>query len=182
MSTNNISPISTRSSARKFLLWFFLCCSLPLVAAKLAVEFSWFTGGINNKGQWLEQEIQLLSVSPGPHWYLVYIPAHECDLSCEGSLSLLQQIHLSFGRQQQEIVPLILAAKAPPQLGYFPSLTWRAASAQSADLHNQIFIVNRKGIAILRYPAARDQQQMLSVGKDIRTDLRRLLAYDRGGA
>jgi hypothetical protein len=182
MYVNSASSIPLRQSTKKFFVLFFLCCSLPFIAAKLALQFSWFTAGATNKGQWLEQGVQLFPVTNSQqHWHLVYVQARECKSYCELALYTLQQIYTGFGRQQEQINPVILAEQAPKQLSNFPLVRWQTASLQLPELQDHIVIANQKGVAILRYPVLRDREHMLIVGKDIRSDLRRLMAYDRGG-
>lgn len=193
MPANNISPSSNPQGSKLFLLGFFLCCSLPFMAAKLALEFSWFNAGVGSRGQWLEREIQLLppAVKPGyplssaqasqQQWSLVYVQAQACDSGCERGLYTMQQLYLGLTGQQEKISLVILADKTPQQLNDFPAISWRPSSVSLDGLENQIFIVNQQGIAILRYSAAQDSQQILQLSRDIRKDLRRLLAFDRGG-
>lgn len=193
MLANNISSIPSSRRSNKFLLWFLLCCGLPLLAAKLALEFSWFTAGVDSRGQWLDSEIQLLPQAADStrreatqqesqsHWRLVYVQARQCDSDCELALYTMQQLYFGLVGQQEKIGLAILADKIPQQLSHFPAVGWQLAPDNMNSFQNQIFIVNRQGIAILRYPAAQDPQQMLQMSKDIRKDLRRLLAFDRGG-
>lgn len=181
MLANNLTPISAQSANKKFLLLFFLCCSLPFIAAKLALAFYWLPVGVTNKGQWLEQEIQLLPVAaPTPqHWHLVYVQEQRCSLHCELALYAIQQIKSGLGRQQDQVGALILADKTPEQLAHFSTIQWLPFSANSTELQGHIFIVNQQGLALLRYPVVSDNEHMLMIGKDIRADLRRLMAYDR---
>ena len=168
----------------KFLLLFFLCISLPFVAAKLALHYGWFNSGTNNKGHWLEREIQLLPATAHTkqHWHLVYVQAQQCDASCELALYTMQQLYIGFGRKQTALSTLILAEQAPAQLAKFPSIAWQAPTTSVPELQNQILIVNQQGLVLLRYPVPLDQAGMLVVGKGIRTDLLRLMNYDRVGA
>lgn len=179
MLANNLTPATAPSANKKFLLLFFICCALPFVAAKLALEFSWFAAGATNKGQWLEREIKVLPASTQTHWRLVYVQANSCDASCELALYTLQQIHSSLGRKQIQIHNLVLADQSPPQLTRYAHIEWQAANLALPELQNHIVIVNQQGVALLRYPAIEDQAHMLTVGKDIRADLRRLMNYDR---
>ena len=185
MQANNPSQFSLQEPNRKFLLLFFLCCSLPFIAAKLALEFSWFTPGVTNKGQWLEKNVQLLPVTqqhfPQKRWSLVYVQAQKCNRSCELALYTLQQIYIGFGRQQEQLNSLIIADQAPSQLTAYPAVQWQNNDVQLSELEGNIFIVNLQGLAILRYPVVQDREQMLTIGKYIRTDLQHLMAYDRGG-
>jgi hypothetical protein len=186
MQVNN-SQLSQQEPNRKFLMLFFLCCTIPFVAAKLALEFSWFTAGVTNKGQWLEKDIQLLPAShtqqylPQKRWHLVYVQAQGCNSSCEFALYTLQQIYTGFGRQQEQLDSLIVADQTPSQLTRYPAVHWQASNVRSSGLEDNILIVNQEGLAILRYPVLQNREQMLVIGKYIRTDLRRLMAYDRSG-
>jgi hypothetical protein len=178
---------SNRSLSKStFLILFCVCSSLPFVAAKLALEFGWFHAGVNNKGQWLEREIQLLPASAHTQqrWHLVYVQAQACDGYCEIALYTLQQLYIGFGRKQDDVSALIVAAQAPAQLERFVAIKWQApiTSTVTQELQNQIVIVNQQGLVLLRYPVTLDPKGMLVVGKDIRTDLLRLMNYDRVGA
>jgi hypothetical protein len=181
MFANNLTPASSSTANKKFLLLFFICCALPFVAAKFALEFSWFSAGATNKGQWLEREIQVLPPSNQlqPHWRLVYVQAKICDASCELALYTMQQIDSGLGRQQTQLNNLLLADKIPPQLTRFTNIQWHPVNLTLPELQNHILIVNQQGVALLRYPTIQDQAHMFSVGKDIRADLRHLMNYDR---
>jgi hypothetical protein len=179
MLANNLTPAIAPFANKKFLLLFIICCALPFVAAKLALEFSWLAAGATNKGQWLEREIKVLPASTQTHWRLVYVQANNCDASCELALYTLQQIHSGLGRKQVQINNVILADKMPQQLAHFASIQWQPTNVALPELQNHIVIVNQQGLALLRYPAIHDQAHMLAVGKDIRADLRRLMNYDR---
>lgn len=171
-------------SSRKFLFLFFLCCSLPVVAAKLYLESGWLAKSeTNNKGQWMQQEIKLLDVhsKESSHWHLVYVQAGDCTKICEHTLYTLQQLYTGFGRKQMNVKPLVLSNSKLNQLAQFPSLGWQQDAQPVTELQNTIVIVNQQGFALLRYPVTDDLNQMIKTAKDIRTDLIRLMSYDRGG-
>ena len=170
-------------SKSTFLLLFILCCSLPFIAAKLVLEFGWFNSDTSNKGQWLDKEIQLLPENERTqlHWHLVYVQSNECDANCEAALYLMQQLYIGLGRKQDEINTLIVSERTPEQLTKFSHVKWQAQTQSIPELQNHISIVNQKGLALLRYPVTTDPATMLVVGKGIRTDLLRLMNYDRVG-
>ncbi len=178
-----MSKASRPLSKSTFLLLFILCCSLPFIAAKLVLEFGWFNSDTSNKGQWLNKEIQLLPADERTqlHWHLVYVQASECDANCEVALYLMQQLYIGLGRKQDEINTLIVAERAPAQLVKFSHIKWQAPVTSAPELQNHILIVNQKGLVLLRYPVTTDSDDMLVVGKGIRTDLLRLMNYDRVG-
>ncbi len=170
-------------SKSKFLFLFILCSSLPLIAAKLALQYGWFNAGVSNKGQWLDHEIQLLPATEHPQlrWHLVYVQAQQCDANCEIALYTMQQLYIGFGRKQDEFNALIVAEQSPAELAKFSFITWQAPKTSEPELQNHILIVNQQGMVLLRYPVSLDPAVMLGVGKDIRTDLLRLMNYDRAG-
>lgn len=179
-------------SSRKFFILFIVCAVVPLVAAQLSLSLGWFNQGGNNKGQWLEHEIQLLpdashSVQNNPagnavHWHLVYVQAQVCDQQCEQALFILQQLYSGMGRKQLKIKPLVMAQQQPAQLNKFPAIGWRPEQSATNELQNQIVIVNQRGLVLLRYPVADSPEHMRDLARDIRTDLLRLINYDRSGA
>lgn len=178
--------MTTIPQQRTFLLLFFLCCSLPVLLAKLALEFGWFTPGITNKGQWLEQEITLTSDEKSfneKRWHLVYVRANECDQSCELVLYTLQQLYSGLAARKERVTMLILADRQPHQLENFRDLAWRTAGVNFANsyLENQIVLVNPQGVALLHYPITAEPLAMVALAKAIRTDLLRLLAFERSG-
>jgi hypothetical protein len=179
-------------NSRNFFILFIGCAAVPLVAAQLSLSMGWFSQGGNNKGQWLQHEIQLLpdaslsakenSVSSNVHWHLVYVQAAACDQACEQALYTLQQLYSGMGRKQLKIKPLVMAAQEPAQLKQFPAIGWQSEQSVATELQNQIVIVNQRGLVLLRYPVADSPEHMRDLARDIRTDLLRLINYDRSGA
>jgi hypothetical protein len=175
-------------SSRKFFALFLLCAVIPLAAAKLSLEMGWFDHS-NNKGNWLAHEIHLLPESAArERWRLVYVQADDCDSHCDHALTIMQQLYVGLGRKQANMKPLILAAKSPATLDRFPAINWQqdvispSKLPNKNELHNHIVIVNQQGLVLLRYPVADDVEEMQTTAKAIRSDLLRLMNYDRGGA
>lgn len=175
-------------TSRKFFSLFLLCALVPLAAAKLSLAMGWFSHGAVNKGYWLEREIELLPDADlhGAAWRLVYIAPENCAQSCEQALYGLQQLYTGLGRKQVNIQPLVIANNRPVALGKFSAIVWQSPENNlnkdvTDELHDQIVIVNRDGLALLRYPINSNVAHMEIITKDIRTDLLRLLNYDRKG-
>jgi len=170
-----------------FLLFFFLCCSLPVLAAKLALELGWFTPGVTNKGQWFKTEIKILpdiksTSRTNQRWHLVYVQTKECRQPCEIALYTLQQLYSGLAAHQERVEVSIIADQAPRQLTGFRDIAWQANGTSQSSLENKIVLVNPQGIALLHYPVANDSLAMMTIAKDIRTDLLRLLSFDRSGS
>jgi hypothetical protein len=179
-------------SSRKFFILFIACAAVPIIAAQISLSMGWFNQASINKGQWLQHEIQLLSdvtagVGTQPtnnsvHWHLVYVQAAVCDQQCERALFTLQQLYMGMGRKQLKIKPLVMAQQQPAQLNKFPAIGWQPEQTAANELQNQIVIVNQRGLVLLRYPVADSPEQLRDLAKNIRTDLIRLINYDRSGA
>lgn len=170
-------------TSRKFFSLFLICVLLPLVAAKVSLAMGWFNQTAVNKGYWLEQEIELL---PGVDydtaaWRLVYLAPEHCAQTCVQALYSLQQLYTGLGRKQLSIQPIIAAPSYPANLNDYSAITWLQKNSSVHELHDQIVIVNRDGLALLRYPVHSDREQMKNITQDIRADLLRLMNYDRSG-
>lgn len=178
-------------SSRNFFILFVACALVPLIAAQLSLSMGWFQQGSTNKGQWLQHEIQLLpdasdsssnTMDNNVHWHLVYVQAAVCDQQCELALFTLQQLYSGMGRKQLKVKPLVMAQQQPVQLNNFPAIGWQPEPGTANELQNQIVIVNQRGLVLLRYPVADNPEHMRELAKNIRTDLLRLINYDRSGA
>jgi hypothetical protein len=170
-------------TSRKFFSLFVLCALIPLAAAKLSLELGWFSQAAVNKGQWVEHDIELLPdvSSTAAAWRLVYLAPKDCAESCTQVLYSLQQLYLGLGRKQLQIQPIIMAPSKLEQLENYAALEWSPNNVSQHELHDQIVIVNRDGLALLRYPVPNAREEMRNLAQDIRTDLLRLMNYDRSG-
>jgi hypothetical protein len=179
-------------NSRIFFILFTACAAVPLIAAQISLSMGWFSQASTNKGQWLRHEIQLLpgatsiaaekSINTSVHWHLVYVQPAVCDQQCERALFTLQQLYAGMGRKQLKIKPVVIAQTQPAQLNKFPAIAWQSQQHTANELQNQIVIVNQRGLALLRYPVDENPEYMQNLAKNIRTDLLRLINYDRSGA
>lgn len=184
-------------SSRKFLSLFLLCALVPLAAAWASLRFGWFAGAPTvNHGEWLTQELRLLPAPArgGGQWHLVYVPAAEGEPTCaagdeaaapasrcEQALLILQQLHAGLGRKQARVQALVLAAENPAARARYPQVEWQPAQVSDAALQGRIVLVDPRGLALLRYAVEPGPQQAQRVAGDIRSDLLRLMNYDRSG-
>jgi hypothetical protein len=173
--------------ARKFLILFVVSALVPLALAKLSLSMGWFQDKTVNKGEWVESGLPLLAnpASGKVHWHLAYITKNECDQTCELALQTLQQLYVGLGRKQTKIKLLLIAeanstATKPTKLQELPQFEWVSTQTEITALEKHFVIMNQQGMALLRYKAAATPDDMSRVAKDIRTDLLRLMNYDRG--
>ena len=185
-------------SGRRFFLLFFLCAVVPFAAAKLSLSYGWFDSGATNKGQWLEQEIQLIPAlaSGDMHWTVAYVTGEQCEKNCLETIGLLQQLYTGLGRKQLGAQALFITTNASnpgiiPQ--HFSVINTVLLAHGNTDnnipgkntisaeqlrlLEHHFVIINQHGLVLLRYPLS--AQAPAQVAADMRSDLLRLINYDR---
>lgn len=168
-------------SKNKFLALFLVFCFLPLLLAKLALHFDWFEGGTVSQGEWLQEEIFALPALEAHEkvWRLAVVPAGTCDELCEQGLYLVQQMFIGLGRKQAQVQPLLASAEPITELKQrFPVFTWQQATNHS-EIDNFIVIIDVQGLVLLRYPLSSDELSQADIARHIRSDLLKLMNYDR---
>lgn len=173
-------------SGKRFFLLFFLCALVPFAAAKLSLSYGWFNNGATNKGQWLEHEIKLIpALANGDmHWSIAYVTAKKCEASCLDAVRLLQQLYAGLGRKQlgaQVLLATADAANIEIVKQHFPTiktaLIQQDVQKQFPPFEQQFVVINQQGVALLQYSTA--EKLPAQVAADIRSDLLRLINYDR---
>lgn len=169
----------------KFFALFLFCVGAPLALAKLSLQQGWFSDGeTNNKGKWVKDEVRVSLPNPGDagvDWYLVYVAGDDCHKTCEQALYTLQQLHTGLGRKQVKLKTLVSSATKPPHLDNYAALNWIESSTSLETFNNKILLLNEDGLALLQYDTAEQMETMITLARDIRSDLNRLMNYDRGG-
>lgn len=169
----------------KFFALFLFCVGAPLALAKLSLHQGWFSqDDTNNKGEWIKDGVQVPLPTPKEaevDWYLVYVESEDCQKTCEQALYTLQQLYTGLGRKQLKLKTLIFSAVKPAQLNNYAALGWSEPADALVSFNNKILLLNKDGLALLQYPATEDMSAMITVARDIRSDLNRLMNFDRGG-
>lgn len=162
----------------KFLFLFILCCALPLILAKLVLEFGWFNAGSSSRGIWLQHEVFLLpaTVNSTKHWRVAVI-ADQCDASCQQALHTVRQLYIGLGRKQNQVQPVYVGRSQLDDYPMFQQLN--VAATLSEPLQQQIIIVDQQGLALLSYDLPEAATAMADTAKAIRADLMKLMNYDR---
>jgi hypothetical protein len=170
-------------TGRKFFALFLFCVGAPLALAKLSLHQGWFSQGeTNNKGKWVNDEVRVpIGKEVEADWYLVYVESGQCQKACEQALYVMQQLYTGLGRKQLKVQILVSAAEKPLQLANYAEIDWIEPKDSLASFNNQILLLNEDGLALLQYSVSEDMPAMIAIAKDIRSDLNRLMNYDRGG-
>ena len=150
---------------KKFLLLFVLCCALPLLAAKLVLEFGWFNRGVSSQGQWQQNEVFLLAPTmEKAHWRIGVMPAAECATQCLGALHTVQQLYVGLGRKQAQVQPVLISSEAASS-DYVAFKQQPPITAVPSALHNKILLIDQQGLVLLSYPMPAAQADMAGTAK-----------------
>ncbi len=164
---------------KKFLGLFVLCCALPLLAAKLVLEFGWFNAGASSQGQWQQSEVFLLApTAEKAHWRIGVLPAADCTMACLSALHTVQQLYVGMGRKQVQVQPVFLSSM--PLDAAFTVFSQPPVTADVPQaLQDKILLIDQQGLVLLSYPLPAVKADMAVTAKAIRQDLLKLLNYDR---
>ncbi|WP_438865535.1 hypothetical protein [Neptunicella sp.] len=169
---------------------------LPVILAKLALEFDWFNKGVTNKGQLLDPVLDMTSLYPSDTapaiWRIIYVMPAQCEQSCQNALYSLNQVWIALGRENERVNSLVLVTgtsdkEAVEQLKLMPNLKVLQTTEQSINqvfkdtATDGIFVVDTLQNIILRYDLQQEQQQAVMHSREILADIKKLLKLSRIG-
>lgn len=100
-----------------------------------------------------ERYLQTLSDTSANKWRILYVPPLECDGECVDRKKILHNLHIALGAQRDRV----------------QILQSTEVQISTEDINN-IFIIDPKGLYVMRYPANNDLNGLLH-------DMRKLLKY-----
>lgn len=163
---------------------------LPVILAKLMLTQQWYSGGATNQGQLLTPPLTAGWLATGK-WQLIYWLPQQCDSRCEGALFHLKQVPIAVGAYQDRVKSMVLLAPVEPtavipvDADHLPRYSSNAAEykqfAPSEYGLNAVYIADPHGNVMMAYPLEAEHQAILTQGKDILRDLKRLLKVSKIG-
>lgn len=165
---------------------------LPLAAAKLVLSMGWYEKGVSNKGNLVTPEIMLSTAANDAlpdKWRIAYRMPAECDTACENSLYVASQLHHALGRQQERVQPVAIArsssAQTLPNLPADSTLQLIHAEEAYQAIENlpehALLIIDPVGNVVLWYAGSDDRKETVMNGRDLLSDLQKLLKLSRVG-
>ncbi|MBY6187881.1 hypothetical protein KUV89_14780 [Marinobacter hydrocarbonoclasticus] len=182
---------SHNNGTAKRTLWLLLAAFiLPVVLAYLYLTQGWYQGGATNKGQLLDN-LSYQSLSAGnpaeQQWQVITLLPARCDQTCLDRLATLRQTHIALGREQERVVPMVfLTDQSDPQirtqLSEHELISAPAEPAVAAALASaSLIVVDPLGQWVMAYPLVADTDAQIQQGRDLLSDLRKLLKLSRIG-
>ena len=165
-----------------FISLFLLAALVPLAAAKLALAMGWFSDSGVNRGKWLEEDVYPLSLSDvdAHQGHLVYVASPTCAEECRTAAYTLQQFYIGLGAKHERLSLSLISSQPPAWINEYPDLHWQHAGDLPSSYEQKILLLNPQGLALLSYDFAA-AADLPHIARDIRTDVLRLLKYDREG-
>ena len=186
---------TTKKSNKGLILIFVAVFTLPVILAKFALEYNWFTQAATNNGELLQPALDMTNLLAEDHtkkWRMLYVLPAQCDASCENAIYSLTQLHSALGKEQDRVEALVIVmpdsdATAITAMASNKHLSVLTSDQQSVNqvfkqvTTNGIFIADTLNNIILRYPTQHDQQQAVLHSRDILSDMRKVLKLSRIG-
>lgn len=178
--------------SRKSLMLLLSVFIIPIVMAKLALDNDWFNEGATNSGILLEHEmtlkgLDLTAEALQKKWLIIAQIPENCLELCKQSLYGINQTFISLGKEMKRVVPLGLYETSldKASLGSLKTDVWEfnqvTATAKDQLDPAKIYVADPLGNLILEYSHPTTDQEVLSFGKAMLSDLRKLLKYSRIG-
>jgi len=181
--------MSSLNRSRRAMITVFTAFLLPVLAAWLILSQNWYETG-TNKGTLLQPPITLSSQTEllPDGWQLGYIAPETCDLTCENTLYVMNQVDVALGKNMDRLTPVVLHQNKNSETNFnhsAPHITQMVAPQLIDELSqlppNTLFIIDPLHNVMLYYPTHEDKTAMITEGKNVLSDLRKLLKLSRIG-
>ncbi|GGD77186.1 hypothetical protein [Lacimicrobium alkaliphilum] len=179
-------------SSKKTLMLVLLAFIVPVILAKLALEFDWFNKGATNHGELLNPVRDLSGIDSQAKWRILYRLPEHCDATCDNALYSISQVWKALGRKQDRAEAVVVATvqgaeSQRNELAGYPTIRLVTTSAEKIEqvfeghAGDGIFLVDTLNNVILHYPVASEREQAVLDSRDILSDLLKLLKLSRIG-
>lgn len=183
--------VNTGSSKRTFLMMLAVF-ALPIVLAKLALQFQWLNYGVTNKGQLIEQAITLEqlginAMEAKSHWLLIVNVPQDCQLDCQQMIQTVYNTYVALGKDKPRSKALALIANnyTAKQHAKLSEQGWLySKTTTQANKHlntTKVYIADPLGNIVLSHTIPQQREEFALFGKQILADMKKLLKYSKVG-
>lgn len=188
--------VAEKMKNRKSFILVIVAFGLPILLAKLALEFSWLEYGVTNQGELLDtpfttQDIGLANIeltdNSEKQWLLTYLVQPNCDEYCKELLIGINNTYIALGKEMPRVTPVALyqTAFSPDQLENIRTSDWRfieaSPQAQQKLTLGKLYIVDPLGNIFLVHALPEKADDIPAFGKAILADMKKLLKYSKVG-
>ncbi|MFT4993859.1 MAG: hypothetical protein ACI965_000880 [Paraglaciecola sp.] len=185
----------TKSNSKRTMLILATVFIVPVLLAKLALEYNWFNNAATNRGELISPALDmrpLQASAADKKWQLIYLLPADCQADCENALYSLAQVWTALGRKSDRVEALVIVTELSDKL-QLKTLSEqsiiRVFSTEQSSVKQVfedtptegIFIADTLSNVILRYAPQREQEQAVLHSRDILRDMKKLLKLSRIG-
>lgn len=173
---------------KKILILLTVIFVLPIVLAKLALEFDFFNRGAMNKGELISPPLSLETIELPEKfqrkWLLIYPQMGECTARCENAKYAIKQVHQALGKEMDRVEPIMLTQSLPENseninlLNVSEEIINQVFNGYAIDA---IFLADPLGNIMLKFELTDDKQAMVMRSREILSDLKKLLKLSKIG-
>ncbi len=177
---------------RRSLILVIVVFALPIILAKFALNGQWLATGVTNTGTLLTNELTLeqLGIDKSAfkqQWLILYNLPAQCNLDCEKTMTVVHNTYVALGKNMVRITPVALyqnqfSAEQTQQLAKSQwQLIAKPALSEQLIKPSKVYIVDPLGNVFLSHQVPENSTQLPNFGKQILTDMKKLLKYSKVG-
>lgn len=183
-----------RNKSRKTFIMVIVAFILPVLIAKLALEFNWLDYGVTNKGELITSSItvedfgfEMASLSKEKQWLMLYVLPKQCEKLCQQVLHGVNNTYIALGKEMPRVTPVALyqTPLSTSELQMIRSHDWHFEKAKlqvldKAEL-SKLYLVDPLGNVFMSHQLPTSNEGIPSFGKAVIADMKKLLKYSKVG-
>ncbi len=182
----------TQQKNRRILLLVIAVFALPIILAKFALNGQWLATGVTNTGTLLTHELTLAQLGIDKaafkqQWLILYNVPAQCNVDCEKTMAVVHNTYVALGKDMPRITPVALyqnqfSAEQTQQLAKSQwQLIAKPVLREQLIEPSKVYIVDPLGNVFLSHQVPENRTQLPHFGKQILTDMKKLLKYSKVG-
>lgn len=187
-----VQPAVAQRKSRRSLLLVIATFVLPIILAKLALDGQWLAKGVTNKGALLTNELTLQQLGIdkpefNQQWLILYNLPATCSYDCEKTMEVVHNTYVALGKEMPRITPVAIYHQpfSAQQNQQLKKSQWQLIALPNSSKHlidaSQVYIVDPLGNVFLNHQVPKNKEQLPQFGKQILTDMKKLLKYSKVG-
>lgn len=189
-----IEPTKPTKRSRINLIMLLVVFGVPILMAKLALQFNWLDYGVTNQGELLPNELHISTlglsdelISNDKQWLIMHVLPEACDKSCQQLLIGINNTYVALGKDMARVTPVGLYQMTLLEKQLTDNLRndWLFSSVQPLALNSitidKLYLVDPLGNVFMQYHLPKEQEDITTFGKAILADMKKLLKYSKVG-
>lgn len=180
------------TKSRQYLLLIVGVFVLPVILAKLALNEQWFSYGVTNQGDLMNNHLTLADLGIesqqfNQQWLMLVSLPEKCETLCQNALLTINNAYVLLGKEMPRVTPVALThGELTEEIHQsmhhtkWQSLTLPTKAEQNLD-YPQLLIIDPLSNVVLSYKFPTEQDKVTPLGNAIIADMKKLLKYSRIG-